>query len=588
MTTTDRCYGCGHRRCQNPITVKDFDTMQNVIRTLKPEKNFEGAKDDRSGTTWVAQMHHETEGHPDVVRYLWLKRYTSAKVWKEVTGGMIPPTRCYQAYERQVKKIIKQLRKTFDTDEHLHKTERTFNNCAQGKGSVYDFVEHLEDLSTELYHLGSPVLEYKLKWKLYNGLNNNELRLRVNDHLDDKEVSYAEFKEVVLRQHRRMTNAPDRKDDGERDGTSRRDGSQGSYGRRYSPNDRRPWQRQPYRKREDFIHSVERADDDYTTDGSRAIDYTVTDVTKNSKSKSSSSRRTPTPRLTSSVDMIIDAGRGQVQQPRHVHTTTTSPRLQTTSYSAPMMMVIGNVKVEGTVTPALFDTGAEVSLITESALRRQAPDAIVTSSITRHIAVADGGALQVNGTARLTVSTDKIAIDDEFIVITDDLSVPVLLGCPTLGKLKTTIQINPEGMHVITNDEHDFSPYEPEKMDKYTTTLPNGMLEDIICSDANIYPQDSFLGRTDCNHSGKDPTTNFMRFEDCPMHVALARFTQIAPPISKHGTPEDLARGEARLYTKRLSRRVCEAVSVAIPAVGECLVRAEYEALKVMSWHVVV
>ncbi|KAF4718515.1 hypothetical protein FOZ62_004867, partial [Perkinsus olseni] len=380
------------------------------------------------------------------------------------------------------------------------------------------------------------------------------------------------------------------------------------------PNDRRPWQRQPYRKREDSIHSVERADDDYTTDGEGSslhhvnmgrdlsglkcyrclrrghsakecsqdqpadlatrcricgnprhmadacriksdrlhcyrcdqpghLAYVCT--SKNPKSKSNSSRRTPTPRLTSSVDMIIDAGRGQVQQPRHVHTTTTSPRRQTTSYSAPMMMVIGNVKVEGTVTPALFDTGAEVSLITESALRRLAPDASVTSSITRHIAVADGGALQVNGTTRLTVSTDKIAIDDEFIVITDDLSVPVLLGCPTLGKLKTTIQINPEGMHVITNDEHDFSPYEPEKMvrfaqpgegelsddrdreyiltsykinhvhqlflrqDKYTTTLPNGMLEDIIYSDANIYPQHSFLGRADCNHSGKDPTTKY-------------------------------------------------------------------------------
>ncbi|KAF4704490.1 hypothetical protein FOZ63_028351 [Perkinsus olseni] len=75
-----------------------------------------------------------------------------------------------------------------------------------------------------------------------------------------------------------------------------------------------------------------------------------------------------------------------------------------------------------------------------------------------------------------------------------------------------------------------------------------------------------------------------MRFEDCPMYVALARFTQIAPSISKHGTPEDLARGEARLYTKRLSTRVCEAVSVAIPAVGECLVRAEYEALKIVAW----
>ncbi|EER11300.1 hypothetical protein Pmar_PMAR027055 [Perkinsus marinus ATCC 50983] len=180
--------------------------MQNVIRSLRPDKNFEGAKDSRSGTTWITVMYHETERHPDVVRYLWLKKYTSSRVWKEVTTGLTPSSRCYQDYERQLKKILKQLRKTFDTDEHLHKTERQFNNCVQGTDSVYVFIERLEDLSSELYHLGSPVLEYKMKWKLYNGLKGSELRLRVNDYPDDREVDYMELKEVVLRQHRRMAN----------------------------------------------------------------------------------------------------------------------------------------------------------------------------------------------------------------------------------------------------------------------------------------------------------------------------------------------------------------------------------------------
>ncbi|KAF4714143.1 hypothetical protein FOZ62_017453, partial [Perkinsus olseni] len=192
-TTSNWCYGCRRRHCENPISVKDFDTMQNVIRTLRPDTTFEGAKDSRSGTTWISVMYHETEGHPDVVRYLWLKKYTSSRVWKEITGGLTPPSRCYQDYERQVDKILKQFRRTFDTDEHLHMTEHLFNNCVQGNDS-------------ELYHLGSPVLEYKMKWKLYNGFKGAELRLRVTDYLHDREIDYMEFKEVVLRQHRRMTN----------------------------------------------------------------------------------------------------------------------------------------------------------------------------------------------------------------------------------------------------------------------------------------------------------------------------------------------------------------------------------------------
>ncbi|KAF4648479.1 hypothetical protein FOL47_003163, partial [Perkinsus chesapeaki] len=209
IPSSDWCSGCERRRCEQSISVRDFDTMQNVIRALRPDRTFTGAKDPRSGTTWITEMYQETEGHPDVVRYLWLKKYTSSKVWNEVTANLTPPGRCYRDYECQLEKVVRHLRKSFDTDEHLHKTEHTFNNVTQGKGSVYDFIERLEELSGELYHLGSPILEYKLKWKLYNGLNDSELQLRVNDDLDDKEVNYADFKATVLRQYRRMTNSLD-------------------------------------------------------------------------------------------------------------------------------------------------------------------------------------------------------------------------------------------------------------------------------------------------------------------------------------------------------------------------------------------
>ncbi|KAF4714227.1 hypothetical protein FOZ62_031692, partial [Perkinsus olseni] len=85
-TTFNWCHGCDGRHCLAPITVKDFDTMQNVIRTLNPDKKFSGANDVRAGTTWVAEMYYHTEGHPDVVRYLWFKKYTSPRVWNEITS----------------------------------------------------------------------------------------------------------------------------------------------------------------------------------------------------------------------------------------------------------------------------------------------------------------------------------------------------------------------------------------------------------------------------------------------------------------------------------------------------------------------
>ncbi|EER01214.1 hypothetical protein Pmar_PMAR016830, partial [Perkinsus marinus ATCC 50983] len=136
-------------------------------------------------------------------------------------------------------------------------------------------------------------------------------------------------------------------------------------------------------------------------------------------------------------------------------------------------MVIGNICVEDNVIPALFDTGAEVSLISRQALQRLAPTAEIYTNSAHHIIVADGGALNVDGIVMLKVSTNRITIYDEFIVVSDDLYVPVLLGCPTMGKLRTTIRVSPHGMHVTTNDEHDFSPYSAPKEvrfnDNYST-----------------------------------------------------------------------------------------------------------------------
>ncbi|KAF4718268.1 hypothetical protein FOZ62_024118, partial [Perkinsus olseni] len=67
-----------------------------------------------------------------------------------------------------------------------------------GRGSVYFFVKHLERLSSELYYLGSPILEYTLKCKLYMGLDDKELRGKLDDYVSDPEVSFKALKKQEI------------------------------------------------------------------------------------------------------------------------------------------------------------------------------------------------------------------------------------------------------------------------------------------------------------------------------------------------------------------------------------------------------
>ncbi|KAF4699102.1 hypothetical protein FOZ62_001988, partial [Perkinsus olseni] len=135
------------------------------------------------------------------------------------------------------------------------------------------------------------------------------------------------------------------------------------------------------------------------------------------------------------------------------------------------------------------------------------------------------------------VSTNRITVHDEFIVVSDDLSVPILLGCPTLGKLRTTIRVSPHGMHVTTNDDHDFSPYSAPKEVRFNDNVAtyDKLLEkdqeDITVTytinhwtigrralqralphggdpTTRLYPDDLFVGQADCNQLGKDPTSS--------------------------------------------------------------------------------
>ncbi|KAF4696703.1 hypothetical protein FOZ62_019178, partial [Perkinsus olseni] len=160
--------------------------------------------DTRSGTTWIGEMEKTTEGHSEVVQYLWLKHHTDSDVWDKVTDRDGPPHRCYRSYAHHLERICKRFRRLYDTDEHLQRANKAFQLCTQGKDSVHRYVKKLERLSTELYHLGAPPLEYMLKWKLYTGLVDKELRSKLDEYVSDPKVSYQCFRDKVLTKHRRM------------------------------------------------------------------------------------------------------------------------------------------------------------------------------------------------------------------------------------------------------------------------------------------------------------------------------------------------------------------------------------------------
>ncbi|KAF4753979.1 hypothetical protein FOZ62_013613, partial [Perkinsus olseni] len=113
-------------------------------------------------------------------------------------------------------------------------------------------------------------------------------------------------------------------------------------------------------------------------------------------------------------------------------------------------MVIGEVILEGKPVAALFDTGAEVSLVTISTLKEYVPRVVMESRHVPRVSVADGAAMEILGKVQLTVATASNAVKEWFIVTEDTMTVPVLLGCSTLAKLNTSIMLTPEGVKIQT------------------------------------------------------------------------------------------------------------------------------------------
>ncbi|KAF4683078.1 hypothetical protein FOZ60_009727 [Perkinsus olseni] len=459
-----------------------------------------------------------------------------------------------------------------------------------------------------------------------------DLRVRVNDFLDDKRVDFAEFKEAVLRQQRRMTALRDFSKELDREDLRRGDADGRQNRRREDSSSRtRPWQRDSARRRFNSVNSV-------GTDNGNDTDTSVNDhhyvlmgrdltgfkcyrclqrghaardcladepaklrercrscgnpkcknpghlayacTTRLPKSGSATPKRPSTPRPTTTVHSVTtdinDDGEG-----RWVHMVSSTSTAQPTSNSA---MVIGTITIEDQEMTALFDTGAEVSLVTRSALRYLLPDAEVNDNVTHNIRVADGAALHVDGMVKLRVSTDNIVIDDYFIVTSDDLNVPILLGCPTLAKLRTTIRIGPQGMDVYTNDNsprpttstkkvvtfEDVSKYSTQgdfgdsdntqrllvayKVNHIrtlflttfpgTSTLNDDLLYDVIYPDVALYPNEELQvddlprGQGKCNHLGNEPLNDLSIY-----YMATSSPLEIVDP--HHKNDQRLSKDEA-------------------------------------------
>ncbi|EEQ97360.1 hypothetical protein Pmar_PMAR007589, partial [Perkinsus marinus ATCC 50983] len=113
-------------------------------------------------------------------------------------------------------------------------------------------------------------------------------------------------------------------------------------------------------------------------------------------------------------------------------------------------MVVGDLSVCGVVRPVLYDTGADVSLIAVGTLRKITNKQLRFGdpSTQGRVNVANGSSLSILGKVELEVGYGNTFTKDTFLLASDELSTPVIIGCSTMAKLRTTISISPDGIIV--------------------------------------------------------------------------------------------------------------------------------------------
>ncbi|EER08741.1 hypothetical protein Pmar_PMAR017973, partial [Perkinsus marinus ATCC 50983] len=174
--------------------MKDYDVASNIATKSSSTSKFLGEDDDRSGSTFVREILSALEGHDAVTKYLWAKQNMEKSIWAKLIKGTEPPTRCYVDYEKHLDRLCSTIRKLYDNDDAIAKAEVKFVTCRQGNSeSLARYVKRLESIVTELHFMGIRTYEYILKRRLYDGLNSDYLREKVDKELSDPKVSYEKF-----------------------------------------------------------------------------------------------------------------------------------------------------------------------------------------------------------------------------------------------------------------------------------------------------------------------------------------------------------------------------------------------------------
>ncbi|EER08945.1 hypothetical protein Pmar_PMAR014111 [Perkinsus marinus ATCC 50983] len=123
-----------------------------------------------------------------------MKQNMEKSIWAKLIKGTEPPTRCYVDYEKHLDRLCSTIRKLYDNDDAIAKAEVKFVTCRQGNSeSLARYVKRLESIVTELHFMGIRTYEYILKRRLYDGLNSDYLREKVDKELSDPKVSYEKF-----------------------------------------------------------------------------------------------------------------------------------------------------------------------------------------------------------------------------------------------------------------------------------------------------------------------------------------------------------------------------------------------------------
>ncbi|EER03064.1 hypothetical protein Pmar_PMAR001809 [Perkinsus marinus ATCC 50983] len=545
------CEGCNDYSCSNQITIKDYDSAERVVSGLKPNTIFRGAEDYRSGTAFIEEMNIQTEGHPDVVRYLWLKRYTTRYVWKLITDSIQPPTRCHRAYPLQLAQLLQRLHFHYDSLDHAQRVGDELARCTQGDRSVYQFIRKLETMASELHDLGAPVPYRDLKVKLHKGLRSMMLRQRLDVDLMNDYMSFEHFRDRALLHHKQLINYYGVNYDLGKNNTTtgtgqsnpktlpyteprklRKDSVDSRRGRpkttrEYTPRSSTSRDRS-YQGRKTSVNYVDCDDDaesDYSIKHLLAIQRDVTGFTcfrctkeghsaKNCPESLPANMTTrckicgnpahttdacrintdhllchrcnnpghlayvcgaklpaPTPstttrpmagkekglRPTGKANTNVHAtflNDGSNQDGHYcytLHRSQTRPPTPDPRVRRREGMMTGFITIEDTEVTAIYDTGADVSIITSDCLNYVAPDADLDTNVPNVLSAANGGSLDTIGTVELRVSTTRVSSIHTFLVTTVPLNHPVILGCPTMSRLRTRITISPTGYHIETN-----------------------------------------------------------------------------------------------------------------------------------------